>query len=263
MIKLSVCVETIFREFPFIERIIKVAELGLPAFEFWNWRNKDIPVMQRVKEECGLKISAFCIEPSGNLVNLEDKDKFIHALKESIEVAHKLNCQRLIVTTGNQLSNIPRDIQYRNIIENLANAAKIAEKENIILLLEPLNTLVDHPGYFLSSSREGFNIINEVASPNVRLLYDVYHQQITEGNLISTIERNIEKIGHFHIADVPGRHEPGTGEINYTNILKKIDELGYNGFIGLEYYPLNGSEKSLKYIIEEVLPVRLERKKEN
>ena len=122
------------------------------------------------------------------------------------------------------------------------------EGSEVMVVLEPLNVLVDHRGYFLSSSEESFRIIEAVGSANVKLLYDVYHQQITEGNLISTIEKNIRKIGHFHIADVPGRHEPGTGEINYANVIRKIAESEYNGFIGLEYRPLRTSEESLAYI---------------
>ena len=105
------------------------------------------------------------------------------------------------------------------------------------LVIEPLNVLVNHKGHYLSTSTEGFQILGEVGSPNIQLLFDIYHQQITEGNLIQNITRNIEKIGHFHVADVPGRHEPGTGEINYSNVFGAIVKAGYTGFVGLEMWP--------------------------
>ncbi len=131
----------------------------------------------------------------------------------------------------------------------LKTAAPLAEEAGVTLVLEPLNILVDHPGYFLTSSREGFEIVEQVGSPAVKLLYDIYHQQVTEGNLIATITSHIDLIGHFHAADVPGRHEPGTGEINYANVLAAIDEAGYEGFIGLEYAPTVATAESLQAVL--------------
>ena len=125
----------------------------------------------------------------------------------------------------------------------------MAEEAEVTLVLEPLNILVDHPGYFLTSSREGFEIVEQVDSSAVKLLYDIYHQQITEGSLIATITSHIELIGHFHAADVPGRHEPGSGEINYANVLAAVDEAGYEGFIGLEYAPTAGTPQTLEHIL--------------
>jgi len=113
------------------------------------------------------------------------------------------------------------------------------------LAVEPLNTLVDHVGYFLDSSEEGLRIVEEVASPAVGLLYDVYHMQIMEGNLIATIRRNVDAIYHVHIGDVPGRHEPGTGEINYANVLRALDEAGYDGWCGMEFSPSDSSAAAL------------------
>ncbi|MBA7497799.1 2-oxo-tetronate isomerase [subsurface metagenome] len=124
------------------------------------------------------------------------------------------------------------------------------EKEGFTLLLEPLNTYVDHPGYFLNSAKEGARIIRDINHPHIHLLYDVYHMQIMEGNVISTIEQNIDIIGHFHAAGVPGRGELYIGELNYPNIIKRIEGLGYEGCFGLEYFPSMDSEESLKSIKE-------------
>jgi len=126
----------------------------------------------------------------------------------------------------------------------------MTEKEDIILMLEPLNTLVDHPGYFLDSPQEAAQIVREVNSPSVKLLFDCYHMQIMNGNLISTIERNIDIIKHFHAAGVPGRHELFIGELNYPNIVKRIDEIGYKEYFGLEYFPTMPSEDSLKSMLK-------------
>jgi len=250
MIRFSVCIEMIYRELPFLNRIDAVAEAGLSSFEFWSWRSKDLKGIQERKEKYGLAISTFCVEPMGKIVDPNTRDEFMTGVRDSIRIAHKLECSRLIVTTGNEIENVSRKLQHESVVKSLKEVAKLAEKANITLLLEPLNVLVDHKGYYLCSSREGFDILREVNSPNIRLLYDIYHQQITEGNLIDTITKNITCIGHFHVGDVPGRHEPGTGEINYANVFKKIDELGYDGFIGLEFEPLTDSREALKKAME-------------
>jgi len=112
--------------------------------------------------------------------------------------------------------------------------------------MEPLNTMVDHAGYFLASTDEGFEFIRRIGSPAVKLLFDIYHQQITEGNLINNITRHVDLIGYLHVADVPGRHEPGTGEINYLNVLRAAKGAGYTGLVGLEYEPSGEPMASLK-----------------
>jgi len=250
MVKLSICIEMIFRELPFLDRIDAVSEAGFPAFEFWGWRSKDIKGILNRKKERGLAVSSFGVEPAGRIVDYSTKDEFVKGVKDSINTAHKLECTRLIVTTGNEMKNVPRETQHENIVRCLKEASKHAEKADVTLVLEPLNVLVDHKGYYLYSSSEGFEILRKVNSPNVKLLYDIYHQQITEGNLIDTITRNVGLIGHFHSADVPGRHEFGTGEINYTNVLRKIDKLGYDGFVGLEFMPLKDSKEALRKVKE-------------
>ena len=113
-------------------------------------------------------------------------------------------------------------------------------------MVEPLNILVNHRGYFLSQSKEAFQIIDEVGSSNVKILFDIYHQQISEGNLIANITANIDKIGHFHVADNPGRHEPGTGEINYTNVFAAIRKTGFDGFVGMEMWPVGDHAEAVR-----------------
>jgi len=248
MVRFSVCIEMIFRELPFLDRIDAVAKAGFSSFEFWRWRPKDIEAISERKEENALDIAAFCVDPMGQIVDQRTRDEFIKGVKDSIEVASRLECSTLIVTTGNEMEGVSREVQHESIVESLKEAAELVEEADVTLVLEPLNILVDHKGYYLSSSHEGFKVLEQVSSPNVKLLYDAYHQQITEGNIIDTISKNLGSIGHIHTADVPGRHEPGTGEIDYANVFSKIDELGYQGFVGLEFRPLTDSSEALKKV---------------
>jgi hydroxypyruvate isomerase len=131
------------------------------------------------------------------------------------------------------------------VVRGLKGLAPLAEEAGVTLLLEPLNTLVDHPRYFLDSGREGFAIIGEVDSPHVRLLYDVYHMQIMEGNVTETLRRHLPLVGHIHMADVPGRHEPGTGELHFANILHALADAGYAGTVGFEFSPQGDTLRAL------------------
>lgn len=250
MIRFSACIEALYRNVPFVERIEKVAAVGLKAFEFWGWGNKDIEAIKAAKDKFGLQVATFGADVGGALVDPANRAKLPDGLKKSIEVAKKLDTKRLLVTTGNEIQGVRRGDQHQSIVDGLKVAAKIVEDAGITLCLEPLNILVNHKGYYLATSEEGFQIIDEVGSPNVKLLFDIYHQQITEGNLIANITASIGKISHFHVADVPGRHEPGTGEINYKNVFKAISESGYDGFVGLEYWPVGSDDDSLKALLD-------------
>jgi len=244
-LKLSACIEMItFGEPDFVKRIDGVADAGLPAFEFWGWGNKDLPAIRRRADDLGLAIATFGISSTGALVDPANTQAWIGGVGESFEKAKEMRAPTLIVTTGDEMP-IPREEQHNAIIAGLKGIAPIAEANGINVVLEPLNILVDHAGYYLSTSAEGFDIVRAVGSPRVKLLFDIYHQQITEGNLIQNITRNIDLIGHFHVADVPGRHEPGTGEIDYKNVFAAIAKTNYDGFIGLEYSPTGDAKEAL------------------
>jgi hydroxypyruvate isomerase len=140
--------------------------------------------------------------------------------------------------------------QRASIVRGLKALAPIAERQGITLLLEPLNIRVDHPGYFLDSSREGFAIIQEVGSPRIRLLYDIYHLEVMQRNSTDVLLAHLPLVGHIHIADVPGRHEPGTGELDFFRILEAVGERGYAGAVGFEFSPSAGSGEALDRILE-------------
>ncbi len=248
MPQLSACIEMIFHELPFNNRIPAVAAAGLPAFEFWGWQGKDLNALTALRDDHGLVISSFSGHNGGAipLVDPANREAVVVSIRESCEVATRLDCRTLIVTTGNAIAEQSRESQHQAVVDTLKAAARVAEDYGVTLVLEPLNILVNHAGYYLVSSTEGFDIIREVARPSVRLLYDVYHQQISEGFLTQTLVDHAAMIGHIHVADTPGRHQPGTGEINYRHIFRVIDGIGYGGYVGLEYLPEGDPLESIR-----------------
>ncbi len=250
--KLSVCIEPIGSEMPFVERIGLAAAAGFTAVEFWNWQNKDIAAAAEAAKRHGVAVAAFV--GSGNkLVDPGQRPTFLAEIRASIETARLLACPTLIVTAGAEQAGVTRQAQHDSIVAGLRETAPLVEDAGITLVLEPLNVLVNHKGHYLSTSAEGFQIVNEVGSPAVRLLFDIYHQQITEGNVTANMTENIDLIGHLHLADVPGRHEPGSGELNYVNILQSAAKAGYAKYAGLEYKPLLPAPESLRQV-RQLLP---------
>jgi len=246
-LKLSVCIEMLFNQLDILDRPAAVAEVGLPGLEFWGWKSKDVDAIKARADAAGVKIAGFCVEAGTPLVNPDTTGQWVEDAKASILEAKRVGVPTLIVTTGQEME-ICRKAQHDAVVAGLKGLAPFAEEHGITLVLEPLNVLTDHKGYFLVTSDEGFEIVDEVSSPRVKLLFDIYHQQISEGNLTVRITENIAKIGHFHVADVPGRFEPGTGEINYQNVFARMSELDYDGFVGLEFRPSTDAATALKQV---------------
>jgi hydroxypyruvate isomerase len=272
MPKIDLCIEPFFLGTDTSEKIKKVNNLGFDSIEFWFWDheftgNDLIPGKKNIEEISGLckdlniTITDFVVNsPDGSiggfLTKPEDKERYLERLKETIDIAHRLNCKKLITCTGNEVTDKTFQQQFDSIVLTLARAAEIADKNDITLVLEALNSHVDHPGYFLTSSKTGFEIVKMVNNPGLRLLYDVYHMQIMEGNHTSSIKENISLIGHFHSASVPGRNEIYSGEISYSAILKAVDDSGYDGYFGLEYWPTIQEETSLSRTLEFLKPFK-------
>jgi hydroxypyruvate isomerase len=236
MLNLSPCVEMFWHDLPYEERARKAAQLGFKAFEFWGYGNKDFEALRRVMGETGIKLAACGLTgPATSILLPEGVAGFIQAVKDCIPVSEALGVTTFIVTTGNELEGVPRELQHAALVGCLEAGAPVAEDAGLTLVLEPLNLLVDHAGYYLASSYEGFEIIGEVGSPAVKLLYDIYHQQITEGNLVPHFLAELDKVGHFHSANHPGRYELTKGEINYPFVLGAIRDSSYTGYVGMEY----------------------------
>ena len=265
MLKFAPCIEMMFtKEYPdFYDRFKAAKDAGADSVDFWGWSAKDTGRIKELIAQHKLTIASMGVDstdPDVRKVFGEKRlltrdadafDAFYKASEESIKKAKELGVPSLIVTTGNtRRDDVTRYEQHANIILMLKHVAPLFEGAGVSVVLEPLNILCDHMGYFLSSSYEAFEICGVVGSKNIKVLYDVYHQQITEGNLIPTIRKYFDLIGHIHVADVPGRHEPGTGEINYRNVFKAIADLGYDKYVGLEYKPSVDSAQTMKTVFE-------------
>jgi hydroxypyruvate isomerase len=177
-------------------------------------------------------------DPSGG-------DAFLTALKGLIPAAQRLQCKQIILLSGKRIEGAPPQSQHMASIEALKRAADVLSSANLVAVIEPIDRL-ENPTIYLDGVTEAFEIVHAVGSPNIRVLYDVYHEQREFGNLIAKFETNIDQVGLIHIADVPGRHEPGTGEINYLNIYRKLAQLNYKGKIAMEFYPTGDIVETLR-----------------
>ncbi|MGI6353919.1 MAG: TIM barrel protein [Lentisphaerae bacterium] len=242
--QLTPCLELFFRDLPFHDRIAAIADCGYQAAEFWSYGNKDLQAIAAASQKHGVTITS-CTSTCSDLLDPANHDKYVHDFPADIEAAKRLNCRNLIVLSGNVVPGRTRCEMSKAVIEGLKRLAPMAEKAGITLLLELLNSAVNHPGYFVDNSEEMAGIIRAVDSPAVKALYDIYHGGIMEGNVLSKILANLDIIGHFHAAGIPGRHELTNGEQNYPFICRQIDAAGFDGYLGLEYIPLKESRESL------------------
>jgi len=247
-------VSWVFPELPFAGRVRAVAEEGFAAVEFNFPSQADIPALEALQQEYGLRVTLFNLDVPvwddacrGYLADPRLRAEFDRRFDDALDLARRLSCPCVMLPVGNRVPGMSRDAQRDQIVENLRRVAPLAEQQGITLTIEALNQ-IDNPGYYLSSSRESFEILRAVDHPNVRFQYDFYHMQLLEGNLINTLTANIELIAHFQVADVPGRHEPGRGEINFVQVLQAVAATGYDGAVGLEYSPLAGSRASLAWV---------------
>lgn len=208
-VKLSVCIDMILTEIPFLQRMETVKRLGYPAFEFWEWKNKDVDAILRKKNELGLEIATMMGSGWKPLFTEDARKAFVSEIQASLAAAKRLGVKTLIVTTGFVDKKLSRAEQHTSYVAALMAAAPFAEQAQVTLVLEPLNTKVDHPGYYLQTAWEGFEILDEVGSPAVKMLFDIYHHQIMEGNVIADITKNISKIAHFHVARRAGAPRAG------------------------------------------------------
>ena len=243
----SVCLDAVYKGHDIVEAMGEVSLIGLQAFEFWSWWDKDIARICQAKNELGLIPAAICTRFI-SLVDESKRDEYLSGLQETLEVAKLLGCKTIISQVGDDLGT-SRIEQKKNLVNGLKACVPMLEEADVQLVFEPLNVLVDHPGYFLTRSDEAFEIAEVVGSKYVKVLFDIYHQQITEGNVIQNIAENIDWIGHFHAAGNPGRQELTLGELNYAEILKAIDYAGYQAYMGLEYFPKERPSTGLRKLV--------------
>jgi hydroxypyruvate isomerase len=239
---------TVFRDHPFEYRLEKVAEAGYHAVElvneFDNWTDSDFQQANRTKRSLGITFDANAGVRKG-VADPAAREDFLNEFKNFLPTADRLECPAIIVLSGNRVEGLSHDAQHQACVQTLKRAGDIAAKQNLTLLLENIDP-EENPKYFLTSVAEGFEIVRSVGNPHVKFLYDFYHEQIAEGNLIEKLQKNIEQVGVVHIADVPGRHEPGTGEINYETIFRKLAELNFTGYAAMEFLPSSDPVSTLR-----------------
>jgi hydroxypyruvate isomerase len=243
---LSVMLWTVFKDEPtFEDRMAKVVESGYNKIqlvgEYSKWTQADFDRAVAAAKRLGIEFDATAGLHNG-VANPAVRDAFLAELKESLKPMETLSCPAMIVLSGNVIPGLSHQAQHDSCVETLKQAAKVVEGKTINgqpvrLLLECIH-LEENPKYFLTSAAEAIEVVRAVNHPQVQFLYDIYHEQMSYGDLISKIEKHIDVIGLIHIADVPGRHQPGTGEINYGNVYKKLAQLNYRHNVAMEFIPV-------------------------
>ena len=241
--KLCVPIPCFFSDLPFETAVAKIAALGYGYAEIYGWKHLDLASAAKALKETGVTLLSMCTTEFC-LTDPARRGFWLEGIRESCEAAAALGVKKLITQVGAD-TGADRAAQHRSVVDGLRAGAEILEKAGVTVMIEPLNTKVDHPGYYLTSSAEAFEIVREAGSPNVKVVFDIYHQQISEGNIIPNITGNLEFIAHLHAAGHPGRNELQFGENDYKNIFAAVDTAGYTGACGLEYRPLLAPEESL------------------
>lgn len=245
--KFSLCIETVFEDLDFYDRIKLAKDCGADAIELWDPSVRDTRKIAKIAQDNNIRVIVCGLKDSWNYRLNSPYDTVKKNVKESIAYGKDMGCDTLIGLSGELECKM--DSQKSILIENLKRISELCEKEGVVIILEALNSLYDHKGYYLDSSYIGFEIIKAVNSPSIKLLYDCYHMQIMEGNLINSITTNIDFIGHFHSAGVPGRHELHHGETNYPYVIKAAEDAGYDHYFGFEYWPTYDDEQSVRDVL--------------
>lgn len=247
----SACLEMLFvkESADFAERIHMAGAAGFEAVEFWSWMDKDIPAIGRALTASGVRLAGMVAEPMIWLTEPANHTAFLDGLARSVECAHALGAPILIAQAGDDVAGRERDA----IVSCLARGANILRGSGVTLALEPLNTLVDHPGYFLSSTAEGFAIVDLVDRPEIRLLYDAYHSMVMGEEPQQVLAGQVDKIAHVHLADHPGRNEPGSGRLPLREVTDWLTGNGYAGLFGLEFCPTGSTAQGLAAVATQLL----------
>lgn len=232
---ISPCIDTLYKNVSLDTALREIKECGYEGYEFWSCSNWDMGEMAELQEELGLQLVNFNSELA-SLADSRERSLFVANLEKAVAVGKKLKGKRITVLSGDDTGE-ERAVQHDSIVTGLREVAPMLEEEGVTVVLEASNRRVNRPNNYLTMADEAFDIIREVGSSSVRMLYDIYHQQISEGDLLARMIPNIGKIGHFHAAGVPNRHELHLCEINYDFIFKEIQKTGYPYWIGLEYFP--------------------------
>lgn len=244
--KKSICIEKIFLDLPFYDRIDKTRAVGFDYVEFGSWGCHDVEIIRERLEKNHLTLGCFSGDMDYNLIDPAHSAEYMDYFRQSAETAKKLNCKNLVVHSNsfgrdgatNPAGNDLRDgMKIAAAAKNLAECAKICEEYDLYIQIEPVSPYAK-PGYWMTRTEMAADLIRGIGSPRIKLLYDIFHMQQMEGDLTHTLRKNADILGYVHVADVPDRHEPGTGEINWTYLKKLItEEIGFDGIWAFELSP--------------------------
>lgn len=254
MPKFSANLSMLFKEVDFLDRFELAARAGFKAVEFMFPYEWDKNELKRRLTEHNLELVLHNLPPGDwsagerGLACLPGRvNEFRDGIGRAIEYATALGCPRVNCLAGIPPATLSDEERRRTLVSNVRYAAEETRKAGLVLMVEALNSF-DMPGFCLNTTRDALDLIEQVGHPNLFIQYDVYHMQMMEGQLIKTMRENLSAIAHIQIADVPGRHEPGTGEINFDNLFRALDDMGYEGWIGCEYIPAGQTEAGLGWI---------------
>lgn len=257
-LKRSACIEPMYSELPFLDRFQAAKDDGFDFVEFWSWTDKDLDAVKAAAEKAGIGISGFNGDADYSLVDPTHKEKYLNFLRQSVAAAKKIGALSVTIHSNalgdggivvNHYDELSDTVKLCSMYDMLLACAKIAEETGIAMNLEPLNITTDHVGNFLARTQMAAEMTRLIGSPMLKVLYDVYHMQLNEGSLCDTIKAYADQFGHIHVADAPGRHEPGTGEINYHNVFACLEASGYIGRVGFELMPKTTTAEAVKAIM--------------
>jgi hydroxypyruvate isomerase len=258
MLKKDIHIESIYTELPFEERFRAAKADGFSAVEIWGWDNKNLPKVKQLLDENGLKLAAMGGDGPLSMCDPADRQAYIDYIKKALAAAKIVDCRTLIIHSDALMDSPqfakPMSGEYSDLTRYLAMydilkvITPMAEDAGVTFVLEALNTVKDHCGNFLDATWKSVDLVRAIGSPNLKILYDAYHMYLNEGKIYETTEKFLSSIGHIHIADAPGRNEPGTGVINFKNYLRKLSALGYEHYICYELFPAQDSKTAVAAI---------------
>jgi hydroxypyruvate isomerase len=255
----SICIEMVFTELDFYDRFAAAKQAGFNSVEFWTWDDKDLEKIVAACQQHDLTIASISGDKDYSLVDLDHVEPYIEWIGKSIEAAKKLSCKNLVIHSNalgeggivvdhyTEKSDLEK---FGVMIKILERLAPMAEEADTNLVLEALNIYTDHAGNFLAYTKDAVEAVKIVGSPKIKILYDIYHMQLNEGRIIDNIRDYHQYIGYIHVADAPGRMEPGTGEINYSKIFETLKAVGYSCPVGFELSPSKSSEEVAQELVK-------------
>lgn len=258
-LRYSLCIDMMFPDLPFEQRVQASVQAGISELEIWHWTRHDLAQLTDQLQAHEAKLMMMNIACpfdktidealwSGGITSVESDQAVLECLDASLETCRSFGVKRMVLLPGNRCEGLRPEAQLERLKGLLQQMAPVAAKAEVTLLLEPLNTY-SRPDVILSRAKDGFRLLEELEQPNVKLLYDLFHQQQMEGDLIHTIEKYVDLIGHVHISDAPNRLPPGQGEINCVSILKLLQRLQFKQYVGMEYICPTDTPASLQFLI--------------